>query len=280
MITTRPATSEDQTGISSLISYEYYVHRHLDWRSSLEWLGHKPFWLMERGQRVLAALAFPTDPPEVAWVRLFAANASLGPDKVWEELFPPCRDELYASCKLPIACLALHDWFTDVLVKHNFRHFQDIVVLSWREDQPPTRLAGKRDFVLRPMVKADIPAVAQLDQTAFERLWQISANTLEHSFLQSSYSTVIDMDGQIVGYQISTTNNFSAHLARLAVHPDIQRHHLGYTLVQDLQDHFKHLSSRYITVNTQSNNSSSLALYQKLGFHLTGEKFPVYVYDD
>jgi ribosomal protein S18 acetylase RimI-like enzyme len=30
------------------------------------------------------------------------------------------------------------------------------------------------------------------------------------------------------------------------------------------------------TVNTQSDNATSLALYKRIGFHETGERYPVY----
>jgi ribosomal protein S18 acetylase RimI-like enzyme len=280
MITTRPATLKDQNGLSALISYEYYVHRHLDWRSPLDWLGQKPFWLVEKNDRIQAALAFPTNPPEPAWVRIFAANATLGAQEAWELLFPRCLEEFAPTEESPLAALALQDWFTQLLTDHHFKHFQDIVVLSWDENEVPTRKAlGERRWTLRPMKIADIPAVAELDQVSFERLWQISAATLERSFKQAGYSTVVEMDGRLIGYQISTTSAFSAHLARLAVHPEMQRQYLGYALVQDLQDHFLRRRIRYLTVNTQNNNRSSLALYQKMGFQLTGEKFPVYVYE-
>jgi flavin-dependent dehydrogenase len=33
-----------------------------------------------------------------------------------------------------------------------------------------------------------------------------------------------------------------------------------------------------VTVNTQKNNSASLALYTRIGFKATGEKYPVYQY--
>jgi ribosomal protein S18 acetylase RimI-like enzyme len=32
----------------------------------------------------------------------------------------------------------------------------------------------------------------------------------------------------------------------------------------------------HLTVNTQSDNSASLALYRKIGFRETGERYPVY----
>ncbi len=34
-----------------------------------------------------------------------------------------------------------------------------------------------------------------------------------------------------------------------------------------------------LSVNTQSDNGSSLALYEKMGFTRTGERYPVYVFD-
>jgi ribosomal protein S18 acetylase RimI-like enzyme len=42
--------------------------------------------------------------------------------------------------------------------------------------------------------------------------------------------------------------------------------------------YFKRKGIDQISVNTQDNNTSSLALYKRLGFELTGETFPVFRY--
>jgi RimJ/RimL family protein N-acetyltransferase len=42
--------------------------------------------------------------------------------------------------------------------------------------------------------------------------------------------------------------------------------------------YFSRLGTGFITVNTQSDNLASLNVYKKLGFTLTGEKFPVMKY--
>ena len=99
------------------------------------------------------------------------------------------------------------------------------------------------------------------------------------AFAKSSYCTVAERDGQIIGYSMSSSSGMYAHLARLAVHPEIQRQRLGFALVQDLLHYFiNDLNYWGVTLNTQHNNASSLALYHKIGFRETGERFPVYIY--
>jgi len=67
-------------------------------------------------------------------------------------------------------------------------------------------------------------------------------------------------------------------LARLAVNPQQQGRGLGYLLVQNLLNQAHDAGLYRLTVNTQNDNNASLALYQKIGFHLTGERYTVFTY--
>jgi len=67
-----------------------------------------------------------------------------------------------------------------------------------------------------------------------------------------------------------------AHLARLAVRPSLQSRGLGRALVADLVQQAERHGMYRLTVNTQSDNAASLALYKKTGFRETGERYPVY----
>ena len=111
---------------------------------------------------------------------------------------------------------------------------------------------------------------------AFTPLWQNSVACLEYAFRQSVIATVVELDGEINAYQVSTTTQSGGHLARLAVHPDFQGRGLGYAIVCDLLKRFEDRGTFHVTVNTQHNNLASLALYQRSGFRLTGEIYPVY----
>jgi ribosomal-protein-alanine N-acetyltransferase len=124
----------------------------------------------------------------------------------------------------------------------------------------------------------DLAAVAELDAFAFTPLWQNSLDALEKALPQATAATVAEDAQGLVGYQISTANPFGAHLARLAVRPDAQRRGLGSLIVTDLIQRLKNKGIARLTVNTQSDNHASLALYRKMGFVLTGEKFPVYCF--
>jgi hypothetical protein len=46
----------------------------------------------------------------------------------------------------------------------------------------------------------------------------------------SAYATVAEIGDQLVGFQISTSNLFAYHLARLAVLPEMQQPMVGFRL--------------------------------------------------
>ena len=83
----------------------------------------------------------------------------------------------------------------------------------------------------------------------------------------------------IVGYQLSTGSGQRAHLARLAVHPALQGRGVGRALLTDLFSKLDQNGIYKLSVNTQSDNVVSLAMYQRMGFIRTGEQYPVYVLD-
>ena len=274
----RQAGPEDAEDLAAFVSFEFYVHRHLDWRSVIDWLNHQPYWVIERGERLAAALAMPADPPGVHWIRLFACTTLLDPERAFRNLFEASLEQLNGSTSGRIfTALAMHQWFAKVLEANGFFHYQDIVTLQWERQPLPPRPEAQ-GLHIRPMLPADLPAVADLDQQSFEQIWQLSFDTLSLAYSQASYSTVGELDGQLVAYQISSENPLSAHLARIAVHPSLQGKHIGYSILKDLVTHFVREGLWQITVNTQHNNRASLALYQSTGFELTSERYPVFQY--
>lgn len=270
------AAGPSEPGLEEFLNAQIRIHRHLDWRHSLDWLGTQPFFLAEKDGEVLAALACPPDPPSVAWVRLFAHSRSISAAQGWGMVFPAVRQYFRQRTGVRLVALGLQDWFEGLLVASGFAVQQRIVVLEWEGADPPVLHPTNAPLQIRPMQADDLAAVAVIDQTAFDPLWQISLETLDLAFRQSASSTVAVLNGQMVGYQISTSIPFSGHLARLAVLPGFQRQHIGQALVQHLIAEFLRERVWHITVNTQSDNWSSLALYEKLHFNRTGEEYPVY----
>ena len=273
----RSATKKDQKVISKLLYRAKYVHQHLDWRSITGWLGFQPYLLMEHKERIAAILACPPNPPGMAWIRLFASAGSLHPSVSWYPLFNKSLEILAFTPITTIASLGLHNWFTDVLYQSGFIHQYDIIVMEWKNQLPAFQQPAK-DIFLRPMKPSDLTDVRKVDQLAFKPLWQIPIEALHCAYHQSSYASVAEENGQIIGYQLCTSTPVSAHLARLAVHPNMQKQQIGYFLLQDLLKKYHNQGMRHVTVNTQQNNQASISLYKKMGFKATGFSFPVLQY--
>ena len=273
----RQAQPGDQSRLANLLYFESYVHRHLDWRSPLDWLGTPEYWVAEQNGQVNAAFACPPDPENIAWIRLFLRSASIPADVAWNSLWETARQSLAGRRGLIVAAIVIHDWFQKLLTAGGFIQGQQIILLE-HEGRPFEERPPRPDVLIRPMGQADLPEVARLDTQAFAPLWRNSLASLERAFTQAGPATVAFSNGQMVGYQISTKNSFGVHLARLAVNPAFQGQGLGYALVQDLLYQIYRMGIFRLTVNTQSDNRASLALYQKIGFVLTGESYPVFTY--
>jgi ribosomal protein S18 acetylase RimI-like enzyme len=271
----RPAIQTDQRGITNLIHFSPHVHRHLDWRSPIDWIGSSPYFVIENGGQVIAALGCPPDPPAVAWVRLFVNSGKIPVKESWMILWERVYKELAGKDQLVVAAIVLQDWFKEILLSSEFTNPQSIVMLE-RDGGSATGLKPPATFPIRAMMPYDLPAVAEVDASAFDHLWKNTLPALEQAYPQSVIATVAEMEGKTIGYQISTRNPNGVHLARLAVRPSVQGHGVGYALVADLIHKAERRGMTHLTVNTQSDNSASLALYQRMGFNETGERYPVY----
>lgn len=277
-LTVRPATQDDRRNLANLIHFETQVHRHLDWRGPLDWLGFAPYLVLEQRGKIIAALACPPDPDKVAWIRLFAVNQGFAVKQAWEMLWPDVLIILRETQDIErVAALPLQPWFAELLQDFAFSESDQVVMLNCNLDNLQLKPAI-REAMVRLMNYDDIPEVARIDHAAFEPIWRNSLGSLQLAYSQASLATVAEIEGEIVGYQISTATPVGGHLSRLAVLPENQNRSIGYSLLSDLLLHFKARGALRITVNTQKTNSTSLHLYQKAGFRLTGEQYPVYIY--
>ena len=274
----REAAEADRQAIDRLLRCELRGHRHLDWRTPLDWLGKSPFLVAEHQWRIVGTLAFPVDPPGVAWLQVFAASTSRSTAEVWEALWGQAQRKLAAQEGLLVAAIPMQEWLISLLKQSGFTLAHEVVVLMWSYDQP-LEIEMELPAVLRQMQADDLAQVQRVDASAFTPLWQNSLPSLEQAFQQSAIASVAEDERGLIGYQISTASHIGAHLARLAVHPACQRRGIGQALVADLLRQCVYRGILRVTVNTQSDNLASLRLYEKLGFRLTGESFPVYIRD-
>jgi len=275
----REAASSDLHRLANLIHFEAFVHRHLDYRPPLDWLGKDPFLVVEQNKSITAALACPPDPPQVAWIRLFAASARAQLVNSWTQLWDETRSRLISGQSTQWgAAIPMQTWFEELLLRSDFQLSHQIVTLHWEQNPLPEQPAANGTLI-RPMGLDDLEKVTRVDVAAFPSIWQHSRTYLELAFRQAAIASVAEKDGRLVGYQISTATPIGGHLARLAVVPDVQGQGVGYALLYDLLARFMRRGARAVTVNTQTNNQASLSLYKRMGFIATREKYPVYQVD-
>ena len=274
--TIRSATSEDLSKLANLIHFEAYVHRHLDYRLPLDWVGFEPFLILEDRGSIEAALACPPDPPSVAWIRLFAVSTHVSPNQAWSILWEKALDRLSSESQIKyISAIPIYSWFAALLKKSRFSETHSIVMMS-RETTPLPEAPAVLSLAIRPMTVDDLEIVQTIDTASFSPVWVNSRYYLETAFQQAAIATVAEYSGQIAGFQISTATPIGGHLARLAVLPQLQGKGVGSALTYDLIYQFRRRGSQTITVNTQRNNPASLALYHRMGFKLTGEEYPIF----
>ena len=276
----RTATESDQESIDSFLNNAAAVHRHLDWRSPLDWLGNNNFLLSIENQQLRGILICTAEPDEVHWIRIFASHDFSAMESRWQSLFNEflVRASLQAE-PITVAAIAYYEWMRELLELNQWLVHQRVVQLKWADNRLG-KLEKKwpEELTIRPMSYKDLREVTRIDRECFPFVWTQSQDVITRAFDQSSHTTVAMLHGEIVGFQISTSYRSVAHLARLAVARKHQGQYIGQALVHHMLKHFSKPWIREITVNTQQDNQVSLNLYKKMGFIPTGEMYPIYLY--
>ena len=274
----RPADIRDLAPLTILLQRKSFIHRHLGWQSPLDWLGLQPFLILENKTRILAALACPPDEDGITWLQLFVTAPGFSNFQAWKLLWPNAKRVLGSSRNVTtVNSLVIHPEMERLLKKAGFVEIYQVVVLVWdisHASWPPINQQGS----IRLMQKDDLEDVYKVDQLAFDDIWRNSLSQLKAAYGEAFSATVIELNGMVQGYQISTATTQGGHLARLAVNPEHQTRGLGSLLVADLLDRFQERGIVEVTVNTQSVNIKSLDLYQKFGFQLQDDRYSVRQY--
>ena len=269
-IQVRPLQVRDQQAVEDLVFHSYRLHTHLDWYDVLDWLGRdeSPVRLAWQGPRLTGLMAISQPLNHSAWLRILAlddtAPAYQVTDSLWQDLLP----ELRASGIDSVSALVTRDWIQPLVRHLKFHYVEDVITLE-REGTGLPDLA-ESPLNVRLTQPEDLDQITAIDQTAFEPPWQMARDDLWQARRVAAICTLAELEGQPVGYQISTQYGDSAHLARLAVAPSLQHHGVGSLLLHDVLQRFLRRRIHNMTVNTQAHNLTSQRLYRHFGFRRNG----------
>jgi ribosomal-protein-alanine N-acetyltransferase len=250
---------------------------HLDWQDADPWLDSSEALarLAFSGRRLVGALAVSQPVDGAGWMRVAAVDNSADPGVVLPALWEALKPALIEAGIARVAALLLRDWISRYISALEFHFLENIVTLR-RGDQPIPPLMPPAGVTIRLLHEDDLARIAAVDRAAFAPPWQMSAQDVYHAARIAGYCTVAQIGRQIVGYQLCTVYFDGAHLARLAVLPEMQGRGIGGALVCGAVQHFAERGIRTMTVNTQESNVRSQRVYARLGFRRNGYDLPVW----
>jgi ribosomal-protein-alanine N-acetyltransferase len=133
-------------------------------------------------------------------------------------------------------------------------------------------------YTIKPMISADIPAVTELEQSAYQTHWSKRDIHREIEQNQFAYNFVLWKDSILIGVCGFWLLANEAHITTVAIHPQWQRQQLGDWLLLHLIIEADNLGADVVTLELRRSNYRAEALYHKYRFEKVG--YRAHYYDD
>lgn len=267
----RPARNQDWLEIERLLSYANRHYLTLEWWTIQEWLGSPTFLLAsdQRGRAMGLMLSVSSEAP-IAWLRAVSVLS----ERYLMPLLEVSIQSVLAQGGTGLAFLGNEGWIVSKLRQAGFRQVNQVLTLRRRGARPLHN--GPPDLQVRPATPADVDLILAVDHAAFTPLWWYSHKILNRALNLAHSLDVALVEGEFVGYQLSTLRHGRGHIVRLAVHPHWQRRGIGGRLLSGALRALDGDRAESVTVNTQVNNQASLRLYQRFSFEPIGRPLAVW----
>lgn len=130
------------------------------------------------------------------------------------------------------------------------------------------------DFIVRPMLDADVPEVMQIETSAYEFPW---SKQIFKDCIRVGYSCrVLTNDSEIIAYSIMSSGAGEAHLLNICVKKEYRSQGLGGYILQAMIDIAKTKNVDTIFLEVRPTNHAALNLYSKCGFNEIGNRKDYY----
>lgn len=128
------------------------------------------------------------------------------------------------------------------------------------------------EAAIRPATDDDLAAILALEEEGFPDPWALETLAAELRFPGSFLLVAAPVGGSALGYASFRTVADEAELLRLSVGSAARQHGLGRRL---LEAGFAELAARALAscfLEVRSDNAPAIALYERVGFRLAGER--------
>ncbi|HLB41429.1 MAG TPA: ribosomal protein S18-alanine N-acetyltransferase [Gammaproteobacteria bacterium] len=124
--------------------------------------------------------------------------------------------------------------------------------------------------MIRDLLQSDLPQVIAIEHAAHVIPW--ADETFKMCFQPNYMGWVLELDKKIIGFIIVTMEDIECHILNLCVVPDYQRQGWGSKLLEYVLHDAKQCGISVIYLEVRRTNSRAISLYQKMKFHLVGER--------
>ena len=121
---------------------------------------------------------------------------------------------------------------------------------------------------IRPMSQEDVPAIAALEQAAYEFPW--SAGIFRDCLLAGYCAVTLEAGSEVVGYAVMSVAAGEAHLLNICIAPDLRRRGIGRRLLQHMLAAARQAGAECLYLEVRPSNQEAMRLYRAAGFEVVG----------
>jgi len=126
-------------------------------------------------------------------------------------------------------------------------------------------------MIIRKMVAADQAVVAHIDELSFSQPWPPSAFEVELAN-DGARCWVVELDGCVIAALVLWRVLDEAHIATIAVHPDIRRKGVGMRLLRTAMTAAYHEGACIFYLEVRASNLAAQIMYGNLGYEIVGRR--------
>jgi len=158
-----------------------------------------------------------------------------------------------------------HDWLRSLLLTRGFAPYHQLYAYDKFDYKVPSE--GNQHVTIRPVdIIHDMQALLQIEEACFDDFWRYDPPAFTDIKATHPYFVIVELDGEVVGYQFNALDDEYGYLVRIAVHPSAGGQGIGVRLMTEAIHFFEQAHASRIMLNTQEENHRAHRLYEWFGF--------------
>ncbi|MCT3306969.1 ribosomal protein S18-alanine N-acetyltransferase [Lactiplantibacillus pentosus] len=142
---------------------------------------------------------------------------------------------------------------------------------------------GATNYYVSRALITDVPEMLAIERAVYagQTPWDENAFKTELRRQSGRFYIVMRHEDRLVAFCgcVFDDRRQDAHIANIAVHPDVQGRGLGHFMMQVMMKRARKLNYQTVTLEVRYSNTTAQQLYQDLGFEKTGIKKRYYFGD-